>query len=336
MVEAAPTAGRPGREVGSEQAPAPGSGRSSEPEVTVADVATLPEREGGVPSSRPIAARRPSTRAWTWGAVATLVMGGLALYARLASQAPNTPIAVASKGPLEPARLSTTKSRLFDRGMDGTLQRYLAQGYYVAVERHDDGTLSNRLIYEDMMSKDFTAVQELARIKSENLEKPLFIIGGSPPQVMDRVNPEDRKARREYMMLVWTLKQESLDWSRQRYLSRDALEPHRTVVAMSRFIESYPNSRMVGSALKDMRHACYVGLQDPAKFRQVVEGLVDRALSSAKPGVDGAPELARVVLPYLKDAVNQVLYQRIHRLEAALKPAGSGAHALNQGTPVRN
>ena len=236
------------------------------------------------------------------------------------------------------ARLATSNaSRLFARGLDGALQKALESGLYVVVSRKDDGTMSNENIVEDLMSRDLESAQKLARIKSETLGQPLFIIARRDGDVaiVDRVNPGDARAWRDYSMNVWYLKQHALSWSRERYMSREALDPKQTLATMSDFVRSHPDSRVVGAALEDMRYICYFNLQDPSKFRTVALGLLDDALKGFDRQRGGSvPELVYVMKPYLKEAENQFIYERIHRITAAQQASmratsGSGEALLS-------
>lgn len=214
-------------------------------------------------------------------------------------------------------------SRAFAHGM-GRLAEYLRKGYFAVVRRTTDGTLSNDLIAEDMLTPDLGKAQWLARVKSEQLGEPLFIVaqrkGDAEPYIADKVNPSDRAARNEYMYQSWYLRQPALRQARTRYLSREALDTWRTIPAMADFIRKYPDSRMVAQALEDMRWVCYHKLQDPKKFREVMLALVDDSFHWAVQAnrSTSAPELARVIGPFLKDAMNQMLYQRIHRLRSGV------------------
>lgn len=235
------------------------------------------------------------------------------------------------------ARLAQSNaSRLFARGLDGELQRALESGLYVVVGRKEDGTMSNENIVEDMMTRDLESAQKLARIKSDALGQPLFIIArrNGDVAVVERVNPGDRNAWRDYSMNVWYLKQHALGWSRERYMSREALDPKLALAVMSEFVRTHPDSRVVGPALEDIRYVCYYNLQDPSKFQTVAVGLLDEALRNFDRQKGGnVPELVYVMKPYLKEAMNQFLYQRIHRLTAEQARIDSMLETSDLGAP---
>lgn len=226
----------------------------------------------------------------------------------------STPVATRGEG-----------SRLLESGVTTKIQRWLDAGEYVVAAADDKGHLSTRLILDELRSKDLAIAQKLARHKSAQLEQPLFIIarGATPeaaPRVIDRVNPSDEQAYRQYMLSLWHCKEKALARSREEYTLRAALDPEETVHRMSAFIEEYPDSRLVDEALKDMRYVSYFVLQDPGKFSAITHRLVDKALLTARvgPGYSPEPELARAAAPYLKEAVNQSFYQRIYRLRSGV------------------
>ena len=250
------------------------------------------------------------------------VLIGVALITRWLPEPPSQEVLAmrADRYVSNRARLAQSNaSRLFARGLDGELQKALNSGLYVVVGRKEDGTMSNENIIEDMMTRDLESAQKLARIKSEALGQPLFIIArrNGDVAVVERVNPGDRNAWRDYSMNVWYLKQHALGWSRERYMSREALDPKQTLATMSEFVRNHPDSRVVGPALEDIRYVCYYNLQDPSKFQTVAIGLLDEALHNYDRQKGGnVPELVYVMKPYLKEAMNQFLYQRIHRITA--------------------
>lgn len=271
-------------------------------------------------------------------AVLVAVLIGVALVTRMLPEPSQQDVMVARAERFvnNRARLAQSNaSRLFARGLDGALQKALDSGLYVVVSRKDDGTMSNENIVEDMMTRDLESAQKLARIKSEALGQPLFIIArrNGDVAVVDRVNPGDRMAWRDYSMNVWYLKQHALGWSRERYISREALDSKQTLAVMSEFVRTHPNSRVVGPALEDIRYVCYYNLQDPSKFQTVAVGLLDEALRNYDRQNGGnVPELVYVMKPYLKEAMNQFLYQRIHRITAEQARLDSGLQTGDLGT----
>jgi hypothetical protein len=90
---------------------------------------------------------------------------------------------------------------------------------------------------------------------------------------------------------------------------------------MSDFIRSHPDSYLVKNALEDMRYVCYHRLQNPARFRDIALGLLSESLKAATQRADAdVPAFVHVVKPYLEEAMNQLVYQEVHRFEGARGP----------------
>lgn len=267
------------------------------------------------------------------GAVLAVILG-LGLMLSFWPVNPQDDIVVRRSVRQAEARLAGSK--LFARGLNGEMQQALDGGRYIVVGRNEDGTFSNQNIVEDLVSNDLETAQKLGRIKSEGLGQPLFIIAkrSGSVSIVDRVNPGDRAAWRDYMMSVWYLKQHALSWPRERYASRESLDPNRTIAVMSDFVRAHPDSRVVAHALDDMRFVCYYALQDPAKFRNVALHLLDETLGQKPHTGTTIPELVYALKPHLKESMNQQLYMRIHRLtreQSVLHPtsevdSGSTSH----------
>ncbi|MBM3460650.1 MAG: hypothetical protein FJX76_00930 [Armatimonadetes bacterium] len=208
-------------------------------------------------------------------------------------------------------------SRLFANGVDEKLMAQMKEGNYVVVGQDGEGALSTALILDALMAKDLAEAQRLARIKAEQLEQTLFIaaVRNDNPVVIDVVKPTDRRARLAYMMTNWKLKQHALGWPRERYMSRAALDPNRTLVEMAAFVREHPDSRLAAQALEDMRYVSYYVLQDPSKFRNVMLAMLDDSFRWAREAnrSTSAPELANVIGPFLKESMNQWLFQVVHR-----------------------
>jgi hypothetical protein len=173
-------------------------------------------------------------------------------------------------------------------------------------------------------SIDLETAREIARVESERSGRTFLVarrLGGGGMVTLDRVGPHDRGAWRDYMLTVWRLKRAALGWPRERYLTRGALDPGRTLSAMSDFIRSHPDSYLVKNALEDMRYVCYHRLQNPARFRDIALGLLSESLKAATQRADAdVPAFVHVVKPYLEEAMNQLVYQEVHRFEGARGP----------------
>ena len=274
--------------------------------------------EAGSWAPRPAAAPVAGAGRASWVPVllaGALVMAGAGLLGKRVVSGPQ--VAERSSKPA-PA----PASRLLASGVDNKVRAWLDAGEYVVAAADQDGHMSTSLILDELRSKDPGIALKLARHKSAMLERPLFIIAKagneSEPKVIERVNPSDEQAYRDYMMSVWYCKQGALAQSPSRYVGRNALHPEQTLRLMTAFVQQHSDSRLVDEALKDMRFVCYYMLQDPVKFRNVTQQLVDQSFLDAKLSskYTAGPELARVAAPFLKENINQVLYQRVYRLRS--------------------
>ncbi len=169
--------------------------------------------------------------------------------------------------------------RLFEKDLAAKLNR----GLLVVVDAEE----SDRYIQEDLSTHDLTKALTFARLKSEVLERPLFIEDkqtfGTEASVA-RVNPTDRKAWQELTLLEMDLKR---DFARRHpkdtkgYLEASALDPKRTPEAMVTFIDRYPDSQVASTALAHLEYALCVALKDPQRALAVYDKLASRHADQA-------------------------------------------------------
>lgn len=171
------------------------------------------------------------------------------------------------------------ENRLFEKDLDARLRA----GQLVVVDK----TESDRFIHEDLSTHDLTKALTFARLKSEVLEQPLFIENEDTYGVDDKVaqvNPTDRKAWQELTLLELDLKDEfarTHPQDLQGYLDEGALDPQRTPQAMIEFIDRYPDSNLVSTALAHLEYTLCVARKDPraamALYRDLGERHKDQA-----------------------------------------------------------
>lgn len=166
------------------------------------------------------------------------------------------------------------ENRLFEKD----LQSRLRAGQLVVVDK----TESDRYIHEDLSTHDLTKALTFARLKSEVLEQPLFIenedtYGGDDK--VAQVNPTDRKAWHELTLLEMDLKDEfarTHPQDLQGYLEERALDPQRTPQAMIEFIDRYPDSNLVSTALAHLEYTLCVARKDPRAAMAFYRDLAER------------------------------------------------------------
>lgn len=166
------------------------------------------------------------------------------------------------------------EKRLFEKDLESRVQ----SGQLVVVDKAE----SDRYIHEDLSTHDLTKALTFARLKSEVLEQPLFIENeetfGEDDNVA-QVNPTDRKAWHELTLLELDLKDE---FARTHpddlpgYLEEAALDPQRTPAAMVDFIDRYPDSNLVSTALAHLEYTLCVARKDPRQAMAVYGDLAER------------------------------------------------------------
>lgn len=176
--------------------------------------------------------------------------------------------------PVAPGPDRDRTRRLFEKDLAAKLNR----GLLVVVDEEE----SDRYIQEDLSTHDLTKALTFARLKSEVLERALFIEDkltfGSEASVA-RVNPTDRKAWQELTLLEMDLKR---DFARKNpknqkgYLEASALDPKRTPEAMVAFIDRYPDSQVASTALAHLEYALCVAQKNPQRALAVYDKLAKR------------------------------------------------------------
>jgi len=175
------------------------------------------------------------------------------------------PRVVEQKGDSQKDKLkikSKGEKRVFERD----LKKLVNEGHYVVVDKNE----SDILISEDLYSKDYGMLEELARIKSENLGIPLFTenIGTLGENTfIEKIHPTDRKAYQDFLITETQLMDPSY-FSKKYYLNSDynraeAMDKERTVNEMIAFIDRYPQSRMTHRALSYIEYQMCLVKNDP-------------------------------------------------------------------------
>ena len=142
------------------------------------------------------------------------------------------------------------------------LAQKVSQGQLVIVDKDE----SDKLIQEDLATHDLVEALTFARYKSEVLERPLYIENaetfGKPTSVA-RVDPSDRQAWQHLILLEINLKSK---YARRHpndiegYTSEKALDLKRVPQAMQEFIDDYPDSYVVTTALAYIEYSlCLAG-----------------------------------------------------------------------------
>lgn len=171
-------------------------------------------------------------------------------------------------------RLREEQRLLFEKDLESRVDA----GQLVVVDKAE----SDRYIHEDLSTHDLTKALTFARLKSEVLEQPLFIENeetfGQDDNVA-QVNPTDRKAWQELTLLELDLKDEferTHPDDLQGYLDEGALDPKRTPQAMVDFIDRYPDSNLVSTALAHLEYTLCVARQDPRQALAIYRDLAER------------------------------------------------------------
>jgi len=188
-------------------------------------------------------------------------------------------VAQAVFNPVAPGPDRDRTRRLFEKDLAAKLNR----GLLVVVDDEE----SDRYIQEDLSTHDLTKALTFARLKSEVLERPLFIEDkltfGTDANVA-RVNPTDRRAWQELTLLEMDLKR---DFARKNpknpkgYLEASALDPKRTPEAMVAFIDRYPDSQVASTALAHLEYALCVAQKNPKRALAVYDKLATRHAEQA-------------------------------------------------------
>ncbi|MGI5844377.1 MAG: hypothetical protein ACOX9B_09405 [Candidatus Xenobium sp.] len=164
--------------------------------------------------------------------------------------------------------------RLFEKDLVAKINRDLL----VVVDEEE----SDRYIQEDLSTHDLSKALTFARLKSEVLERALFIKDKSTFGTKDsvaQVNPTDRKAWQELTLLEMDLKR---DFARKNpkdlkgYLEASALDPKRTPEAMVAFIDRYPDSQVASTALAHLEYALCVAQKNPQRALAVYDKMAKR------------------------------------------------------------
>jgi tetratricopeptide (TPR) repeat protein len=164
--------------------------------------------------------------------------------------------------------------RLFEKDLVAKLNRDLL----VVVDEEE----SDRYIQEDLSTHDLSKALTFARLKSEVLERALFIKDKSTFGTKDsvaQVNPTDRKAWQELTLLEMDLKR---DFARKNpknlkgYLEASALDSKRTPEAMVAFIDRYPDSQVASTALAHLEYALCVAQKNPQRALAVYDKMAKR------------------------------------------------------------
>lgn len=141
----------------------------------------------------------------------------------------------------------------------------LNKGLLVVVDKDK----SDKYIQEDFSTYDLGKAYAFARYKSEMLQQPLFIENKKTfktKKSVAKVNPEDRRAWQELVLLEIKLKT-NYELAHPKditgYGEQKALDPHRTPEAMIKFIHKHPNTHTVAVALAHIEY-CYCIAQNNA------------------------------------------------------------------------
>ncbi|MCD4785611.1 MAG: hypothetical protein K8T10_17450 [Candidatus Eremiobacteraeota bacterium] len=172
-----------------------------------------------------------------------------------------------------------TKSPEGRRVFERNLKKLVKEGHYVLVDKNE----SDILISEDIYSRDYGILEELAKIKSENLGIPLFTenigtLGGN--SFIEKVHPTDRKAYQDFLITETQLMDPSY-FSKKYYLNSDynraeAMDKKRTVKEMIAFIGRYPESRMTHRAISYIEYQMCLVKKDPDGAIKIYKRISDK------------------------------------------------------------
>lgn len=143
---------------------------------------------------------------------------------------------------------------LFSKDLNSRVKR----GQLVIVDQNE----SDRYIQEDLATHDMVKAMTFARYKSEVLEQPLYIENaaslGKKNQFVSVVDPTDRQAWQRLILLEIDLKrnyEKQHPGDTEGYKDEKAMDSRRVPEVMQQFINEYPNSYVVSTALAHIEYS---------------------------------------------------------------------------------
>ena len=148
----------------------------------------------------------------------------------------------------------STGGTLFSKDLNSRVNR----GQLVIVDQNE----SDQYIQEDLATHDLVKAMTFARYKSEVLEQPLYIENanslGKKQQFVSVVDPTDRQAWQRLILLEIDLKrnyEKQHPGDTEGYKDEKAMDTRRVPEVMQQFINEYPNSYVVSTALAHIEYS---------------------------------------------------------------------------------
>lgn len=176
--------------------------------------------------------------------------------------------------PGQTVTVSTAKGPLFSKD----LSKRVNKGQLVIVDTNE----SDRYIQEDLATHDLLKAMTFARYKSEVLERPLFIENAHTlgnKRSVAKVDPTDRQAWQHLTLLEIDLKR---DYERKHpkdiegYKDEKAMDSSKVPDAMQKFINEYPDSFVVSTALAHIEYSLCTDQKDYSRAIAVYDKLENK------------------------------------------------------------
>lgn len=172
----------------------------------------------------------------------------------------------------DPAYSETGERILYERD----LKKLVKEGYYVVVDKDE----KDIFIHEDLYSKDYNILIDLAMIKSVALGETLYTEDEATfgtERYIEEVHPTDHRAYQDFLMTEIQLLDpsyfDSQDRYRDNYNRAEAMDKNRTIDEMIAFIDRYPESKWISRAFSYIEYQLCVAQKNPEEALTLYESI---------------------------------------------------------------